>query len=471
METRKKIFGLAAIFSSMNLLAGSIDYLSQQDAEYMAHPAMVGKIGVSGAYYNPAGTAFLEDGLYIQLNNQTHLKKYTMTVDGRKFESDKASPVVPSFQLVKKNGNNAFFFHTGAIAGGGTVEYKGGIGRFQTMTHQLDFGKILAPTLGSKLGNFVGQYLGTEYIDGSTIHGKSYYVGIQGGFTRKISDSWSLALGVRFINAERKLRGHGNFGLNLTDGKGKKVAKIGEVKYDINSERSAMGVTGIIGVNYHPNDKFNLGFRYETETRLNFETKERNIKNGINKSLSPIKGILGSILGNSGTILGNKLTSSLERELASDKVIKEWTDKQKGKRNLPAMAAIGMAYKVTDRTTLLTSGNYYFIKEAGDDFGAYNGYDNGYEISFGLDYELTEKWTLMTGYQYTNTGANEKTYKDTDYALDANMYSIGAKYKYSENLAFMGSYSYVDYKTATGVDEVTYKKHIDAFGIAMTYKF
>ncbi|MGL5052727.1 MAG: OmpP1/FadL family transporter, partial [Cetobacterium sp.] len=63
---------ILTLLTSATSFAGSIDYLSQQDAEYLAHPSMVGKIGVSGAYYNPAGLVWLEDGLYVQINNQTH---------------------------------------------------------------------------------------------------------------------------------------------------------------------------------------------------------------------------------------------------------------------------------------------------------------------------------------------------------------------------------------------------------------
>ncbi len=59
----KKSLIILSLLASANAFAGSIDYLAQQDAEYFAHPAMIGKVGVSGAYYNPAGTAFLEDGL------------------------------------------------------------------------------------------------------------------------------------------------------------------------------------------------------------------------------------------------------------------------------------------------------------------------------------------------------------------------------------------------------------------------
>ncbi|MGL4902087.1 MAG: OmpP1/FadL family transporter, partial [Cetobacterium sp.] len=129
MKFKQKLMILGTILSATSF-AGSIDYLSQQDAEYLAHPAMVGKIGVSGAYYNPAGLVWLEDGTYIQVNNQTHLKDYSMEYNGEKFKSDKASPAVPSVQIVKKAGDTAYFFHAGAIAGGGSVAYGGGIATF-----------------------------------------------------------------------------------------------------------------------------------------------------------------------------------------------------------------------------------------------------------------------------------------------------------------------------------------------------
>ncbi|MEG1582874.1 MAG: aromatic hydrocarbon degradation protein, partial [Cetobacterium sp.] len=72
MRFKQNLILLGALLS-VRAMGGSIDYLSQQDAEYLAHPAMVGKIGVSGAYYNPAGTVWLEDGTYMQINNQTHI--------------------------------------------------------------------------------------------------------------------------------------------------------------------------------------------------------------------------------------------------------------------------------------------------------------------------------------------------------------------------------------------------------------
>lgn len=412
--------------TSATAMAGSIDYLSQQDAEYLAHPAMVGKIGVSGAYYNPAGLVWLEDGTYMQVNNQTHLKTYSQEYGDYKFESDKPSAMVPSLQVVHKKGDMAYFFHAGAIAGGGSVEYKGGVGTF--------------PYIEDKYK----ESLGAEFINGSDVIGESYYIALQGGVAKKITKTWSGAVGIRAIDAKRRFKGTGNF----------TSRKVIPVKFDIDSERTAFGISGIIGLNYHPNEKFNLGMRYETETKLDFDNKENNLKQGFINSA-------GNILG--GIIHGM---------ITQDPAIKQWTAEGSGERNLPAMAALGMSYQATEKLTLLASGNYYFIKEAGDDIGNYDDYDNGYEVAVGLDYQLNHRWTLMTGYQYTNTGANENTYSDTDYPLDADMYSVGAKFKYSENLDLMASYSYVDYKTGTNKNTgITYKKKVDAFGLAAIYKF
>ncbi|MCJ8342075.1 MAG: hypothetical protein MJH09_04370, partial [Cetobacterium sp.] len=187
------------------------------------------------------------------------------------------------------------------------------------------------------------------------------------------------------------------------------------------------------------------------ETRLNFKTKEKNL-GSFKDSFGPLKDV------------------GIDKLVTGDPAVKEWINGAKGKRNLPAMASIGASYAITEKTTLLTSGNYYFIKEAGDSFGAYNGYHNGYEVAFGIDHKLNEKWTLMGGYQYTNTGANKHTYKDTDYALDADMFGLGVKYQYSPNLSLMATGATVVYHSATSVTNVTYSKHVYSMGLGATYK-
>lgn len=437
----KKTLMLMALVASVNAYGGSIDYLAQQDAEYFAHPSMIGKIGTSGAFYNPAGTVFMEDGTYFKVNAQTIFKDYTMNTDkgilskGQNgvHNSDFASPMVPSFQFVKKDGDRSYFAHAGIAAGGGTVKYENGISAFEVIGNKINetFGKIGG---------------GASYLGGTTVEGSSFYYNINLGMAQKLNEKFSVAGGIRLIYATRNLEGTGNFELN--------TGKMGVHPIDVtlDAEREAYGVGGVIGFDYKPTDKLNIGFKYETEVELDFEAK--NGKNGLKTSSnSPI-----------GNIFAGKIDSILRDEL----VIKEWL--VDGKRNLPAMMALGISYDMTDRLTLLASGNYYFIEQANEDH-AYDNYTNGYEASIGFDYKLNEKYTLMAGYQYTNTGSNEGTYKDTDYALDAHMYCVGMSYSPNETRKYTLSYGFVDYQDGTSsATGTTFEKTVHTIGMSAEFK-
>ncbi|MDY2981337.1 MAG: outer membrane protein transport protein [Fusobacterium sp.] len=450
----KKTLMLVALVASVNAYGGSIDYLAQQDAEYFAHPSMIGKIGTSGAFYNPAGTVFMEDGTYFKVNAQTIFKDYTMNThkgilsDGQNgvHNSDFASPMVPSFQFVKKDGDRSYFAHAGIAAGGGTVKYDNGISAFEFI------GKGIENTFQSGIKNEKGNFIlppdknaQVNYLGGTTIEGSSFYYNINFGMAQKLNEKFSVAGGIRLIYATRALEGTGNFDLSSTYfGKNK-------VSVTLDAEREAYGVGGVIGFNYKPTDRLNIGFKYETEVELDFEAK--NGKNGL-KTTATNPSVEGMIDG------------ALRKEL----VIREWL--VDGNRNLPAMMALGISYDMTDRLTLLASGNYYFIEQANEDH-AYDNYTNGYEASIGFDYKLNEKYTLMAGYQYTNTGANEGTYKDTDYALDAHMYCVGVTYSPNETRKYTLSYGFVDYENGTANAEkgsTTFEKTVHTIGMSAEFK-
>ena len=450
----KKSLVILSLLASANAFAGSIDYLAQQDAEYFAHPAMIGKVGVSGAYYNPAGTAFLEDGLYVQLNSQTLFKTYEMDTKenfgGLSHESDHPSAFVPSIQIVKKEGDRSYFLHAGAAAGGGAVKYENGISAFEVIGQEIHAGLIEK--------GFVNNTV--DYLRGSTVNGSSYYINTTFGMAQKINSKFSIAGGLRFMYAMRELNGTASYDLDLNLTGTPDQEKKENIRVDIDSERTGWGVGGVIGFHYQPTEKLNIGFKYETEVELNLDAdgKLDTTKTG---TISRKDTINDMIIGN------------IDSTLEAHPVIAEWLEDDR--RNLPAMMALGVSYELTDRITLLTSGNYYFIKDANRN-GCYDNYDNGYEISVGVDYKLNDKWTLMAGYQYTDTGANENTYKDTDYALDADMYGVGVKYTPDETKEFIVSYAYVDYKNGTAVNEkghetTTFKKEVNAIGLSATFKF
>ena len=447
----KKSLLILSLIASANAFAGSIDYLAQQDAEYFAHPAMIGKVGVSGAYYNPAGTVFLEDGLYVQLNSQTLFKNYEMETvlegtDKLSHESDHPTLFVPSIQIVKKEGDRSYFLHAGAAAGGGKVKYENGISAFEVIGQGIeDYFNLLSLKSGK---NPVAD---VKYIEGTTVNGSSYYFNTTFGMAQKINSKFSIAGGFRMMYVTRELNGSADYNLNT----GELNLGNGNVHVDIDSERTGWGVGGVIGFNYQPTDRLNIGFKYETEVHLNLDADGRLDTSSKDKKVP------------------DKIIDKIDGILENQDVISEWL--VDANRNLPAMMALGVSYQLTDRVTLLTSGNYYFIKNANTD-NPYDHYDNGYELSVGVDYKLNDKWTLMAGYQYTDTGANENTYKDTDYALDADMYGAGVKYTPDETKEFIVSYAYVDYKNGTAVDKsgaktTTFKKQVDAIALSATFKF
>lgn len=448
----KKTLMLMALVASVNAYGGSIDYLAQQDAEYFAHPSMIGKIGTSGAFYNPAGTVFMEDGTYFKVNAQTIFKDYTMNThkgilsDGQNgvHNSDFASPMVPSFQFVKKDGDRSYFAHAGIAAGGGTVKYDNGISAFEVIGKGIE--STFQGGIKDKKGDFIlppDKNAQVNYLGGTTIEGSSFYYNINFGMVQKLNEKFSVAGGIRLIYATRALEGTGNFDLSSTYfGKNK-------VSVTLDAEREAYGIGGVIGFNYKPTDKLNIGFKYETEVELDFEAK--NGKNGLKTTAT-------------NPLVEGMIDGALRKEL----VIREWLED--GNRNLPAMMALGISYDMTDKLTLLVSGNYYFIEQANEDH-AYDNYTNGYEASIGFDYKLNEKYTLMAGYQYTNTGSNEGTYKDTDYALDAHMYCVGMSYSPNETRKYTLSYGFVDYQDGTSsATGTTFEKTVHTIGMSAEFK-
>ena len=452
----KKSLLILSLIASANAFAGSIDYLAQQDAEYFAHPAMIGKVGVSGAYYNPAGTVFLEDGLYVQLNSQTLFKNYEMETvlegtDKLSHESDHPTLFVPSIQIVKKEGDRSYFLHAGAAAGGGKVKYDNGISAFEVIGAGIE--NLFKSGIPRKLPS--DPQANVDYLGGSTVNGSSYYFNTTFGMAQKINSKFSIAGGVRVMYVTRELNGSANYLLETPNTSKIYGSESGNIKVDIDSERTGWGVGGVIGFNYQPTDRLNIGFKYETEVHLNLDADGRLDTSSKDKKVP------------------DKIIDKIDGILENQDVISEWL--VDANRNLPAMMALGVSYQLTDRVTLLTSGNYYFIKNANTD-NPYDHYDNGYELSVGVDYKLNDKWTLMAGYQYTDTGANENTYKDTDYALDADMYGAGVKYTPDETKEFIVSYAYVDYKNGTAVDKsgaktTTFKKQVDAIALSATFKF
>lgn len=417
--------------------SASVDHLMNQSPAYLGNPAQNAIISVDGSNYNPAGIVHLEDGKYLQIGNQFGFIHEGMKSEGKDYDSDTFEPVIPNINFVNKKGGSATYFSIGVIGGGATLEYDDGVP---------GSGKI--PGILKQLG----KPFANAYMTDSSFEGSNKYFGATLGRAWALNEKWSVSAAGRVVYATRELKGYAKY-----DGVPDVLAP--KKDFTIDSEREAWGVGGIFGVNYMPNDRWNFAARYETKVKLKFEADATD---------DP-----AIIMGANGY---NKV-GFLD-------FYPQYADGDKRYRDLPAMLALGVSHKLTERLVLMAGGNYYFVKDA--DLDGQDGYDNGYDLNIGMEYLINEKWSWTLGYNYADTGAGEETYSDVEYALDSHIIGTGVKYRPNPNQEWVLSVAQINYDTATASGEVKdfgttgakasypsvkYEKSFLAFGISCTMKF
>ena len=402
---RFKLSLLALIASlSVSTMGASIDHIQNYSAEYGANPAQQGAINVgSTVYFNPAGLMRLENGTYFVGGVQYAFGDQNMQQDGRDFSTNLSSPI-PNFALYKKTDDGAYFWTVGGVGGGATLEYKD---------------SIPLPNLGSL--NF------NDILKNTNVKGSNMYAQTTLGKAYSLTDKWSASIALRGVYGKRTLDAKTTF-IN-TD-------------VSIDSERTAIGFGGQLGLNYAPSDKLNIGFRYDTKVNLDFETESK--------------------INDKTNMVSNALLD----------IYPVYADGRKTRRDLPALAALGASYKVTDQWTTFIGGNYYFNESATmDRVEKMNvDYDNGWEISVGSEYWFTNQFAWLVGFNYADTGAPDKSFAATEYALDSTMVGTGVKYRPNETMEWTVAFNHYFYDTRT-VENIKYEKEISSVGINFVKKF
>lgn len=187
------------------------------------------------------------------------------------------------------------------------------------------------------------------------------------------------------------------------------------------NEQTGTGITPVFGVNISPNDKLNIGIKFEMATKLE---------------------------------LTNKTTKDFTTGYtsATDSTTM-FPDGEKLRNDMPAMLSVGASYKVSSKLGVNVGTHYYFDKAANYGkkiAGAYVDNDkvidnNFFEVAGGLEYSLSEKLLVSAGYLYAKTGVNSDYQSDLSYSLTSNTMGLGGKFMVNDMIGVNLGFGYTMY--------------------------
>ena len=432
------VFMSVLMLAGSGLFAGSLDYLSNQSAKFLMNMSRNASTDSADiVHYNPAGAARLPKGLSVDLSGQTLFKYYdnedtrfglatgissligtaSLPDTEKTLSQDYPTPVLPNLYLAYNFGEMgpgklAAYLQVGIVAGGGELQWKNGTAGTTLLLSGIAIkvaGNSGAPLNGYAQPVLIGNGIKSQEFTASSIY---YGIGVGAAYAF-LDDMVSVSLGCRTVMAQRSFELEATYGSNQT--------LSGKYEYD------AMGFTPIIGINVKPTKELTLAARFEVETALEFEYKQKKLNSSNTTLLLPVA-------------TGTLKNSGIE-------------DGKKTRQDLPHIIGLGANYKVNDELTVDLSGTIYMLSNAnlghvydsatGNKAGKVNEYfGTGWEVGLGATYKVIKELKVGIGCLYTESGAKKSYLNDIKTAfnasanplLDSIAVGLGANYAVLENL-------------------------------------
>ena len=272
---------------------------------------------------------------------------------------------------------------------------------------------------------------------------------IQPTLSFKINDMWSVGGGPIYAT------GSVNFNRNLN----RTLTDIDGNRSNVTVDASGISSWGwVASTLFTPADNFHIGFTYRSKINLDADDGEATFKNIPNSPLTPFR------------------DTSIKAGLP-----------------MPAEMTVGLSYDFVDKFTFAFDFNRAFwdVYESLDiDFADPNipdsqnarNYKNSSVYRFGLQYDVTEMFTLRTGYYFDESPVREGYFAPETPRNDSNNFTAGLTVNLSKNFQLDASFLYshfkqvdasYDYYSEGGVKvpfKGTYKTNAFVPGLGLTYK-
>jgi|WetSurSiteA1Bulk_404760.scaffolds.fasta_scaffold15948_2 long-chain fatty acid transport protein len=412
------------IINKQNLSADYIRTLNRNAATDLADAAV----------FNPAGTAMMENGLYLKADAIYLNKDYTnqlpnaigpLNLGGGTLDSEEPSIIPGLFAVYKQDRWSAFFTVT-VPGGGGKVNYNDGDARTTMLSLPGAFGG---------LGTYLGGAAGNPNNINQRIEADAHYIGYSLGTAFKVFDSLSLGGGVRYVDAYQEFKGHAQG----TTGPSNTV--------DVKIERTDEAFNYFLGLDWAPIKDLNIGLTYMSNTPLNFKADT--------KDTSPGQAVSRSV---------------------------GWVDGTHEREDLPGYIGVGVSYFLIPGTLRIEPNLTYYLEKGATFQGnrfQNSGPGNSYDIGVALEYILNPQWRFSVGYMHTEIkGMNSQDLLPEAPELDANTVGLGLVWSPVERLSLTLSGLKVWYesqKTDTNSSRAPagteYDKDVWGVAIGLQYRF
>lgn len=432
----KRIFS-SIVFASLAIasFAGGLLTNTNQSAAFVRNPARYASLDADAVYFNPAGTAFLQEGWTVSANWQMIWQQRDVENGGKTYNGEVYVPIMPTFHATYKTGDWAFSAFFGMPGGGGNAQFDNGLPVFDQ----------LAPGLFTQAFNQQTQGYGTinSITNSSQFESTQYLFALQLGAAYKINDNFSVYGGIRANYTSLSYEGAitGNINGNvpyIPEGATDPIMVATDIPVNVGVDLTQTGIAfaPIIGIDYKV-DRFNLGVKYEFRAVNIIENDTKDAPAAF---------------------------ASLQ-------------DGVKFRNDAPAILSVGASYDICDRVKVMGAGVYYFDKDAKVEslLTKENTMQtlsrNTYELLAGVEVKVTDKLLLSSGIQFSDFGVNERYLSDVSFIDDSFMVGAGGKYSFNENWDLNFGACYANYAHGAGATGSHYLRKTYNVAVGVDFRF
>ena len=463
---------LAAMVLAASAFAGGPMTNTNQSASFLRSVARGTTYEADAVYFNPAGTAFMENGFHLGIGNQ--IARQTRTISStyapfamgaanngaftKVFTGKAFAAFIPSLHLTYKHNDWAVMAGVGVNGGGGTLEFADGLGSFERQFSVLP-GAV--SQLGAAMGLTANQYAMDMYLKGS-----SMTLAFNVGASYKITDWLSAAALVRFSPTNNSYTGHMKniqinptlpavglsgammpaadfFGMvgQLNPAMAEQAAQYAAMTSDhiLEVEQKGFTVSPILALAFHKgNWDASVKYEFEMGTELKIKSSDASAKDPV----------INGIFPNGATVKAETpalLAAAVSRQCGPVKVSAEW--------------------------------HHFFDKNAENSFSpAVKGNTNEYLL--GAEWAISERWLISAGAQRTQLNLDENAYSDMNFSLSAWSFGAGFSYQICDLMRLNLGYMPTLYDTATAKGKASgldftdhYSRTSHAVGIGLDFRF